>query len=237
MRHFFELLTHAAFVLTLFGCANVPQDLNPKTYYRHDMLVTVDGVNAEGVYVAPKKNSYRIAVTSQADMDMLQITSCQRDVTVENAIRSGWFKPRRSYIFDYVPTAVEKEPGCILKLAGLEKVNGRHSWAYIDFQDEKHTLQASLACNGAKEYRSEGVSICQSLQGLYQLIWFQAPVILSSKVLDRCKIPQSVDGGLHWKFKMQNRECVYTFMEMKPPYKRHRLMTIGYEDVPIRTGN
>ena len=101
---FFILAT----TLFFLGCANVPMELNPKVYYRHDMFLTVNGVNAEGVHVADRADTYKIAITSQADMDVLQITSCQRDVTVENAIKSGWFSPRRSYIYHYTPTAVER---------------------------------------------------------------------------------------------------------------------------------
>lgn len=237
-----SLIANAIIALGLFaifyfsGCASTVTEMNPKIYYKHDMFITVNNVNAEGVIVAEKRPSYRIAITSQADMDMLQITSCQRDLSVPEAIKSGWFKQRRTYIFDYTPTVVEQEPGCMLKLAGYEKESGRHSWAFIDFEDEKHKLPAGVACNGEPEYRSDGVTVCQSLQGLYQLIWFQEKVVLSEKTLERCKIQPSQDGGIHWKFKVQNRECIYEFMEVKKPYRRHRLTTVGYEDVPIRTG-
>jgi hypothetical protein len=226
--------------ITLGGCSllgTLPQELDPKIYYKHDMLISVNGVEAEGVVVAAKAQKYEITITSQADMDMLQITSCQRDVTVENAIKGGWFKPHRGYKFTYEPTSVEREPGCLLKLAGYDKESGRHSWAFIEFQDDRFTLPAGVACNGATEYLSDGVSACQSLQGLIQLIWFKTKVLVSDKVLDRCKIAESYDGGVHWKFRQPNRECIFEFMEAKAPYRRHRLTTVGYESVPVRASD
>jgi hypothetical protein len=208
--------------------------LDPKVYYKHDMILNVDGVQAEGVIVADRKASHEITVMSKEDMDLLQITSCARDIDVDAPIKGGgWFVPRRGYTFTYAPNSKEQEHGCVLKLQGLNKAEGKHSWAFIIFKDPSYTLPAGISCNADQDYRSEGMSICQTLQHLLAEIWFERPTHLSGKVLDRCKIPESKDG-LHYNFSVQNRECSYEFVENREPYRRHLLMTVGYEDVPIR---
>lgn len=219
--------------LLMVECTSIPQELNPKIYYKHDMKIQVNDQAFTGVGVARRAERYNVYITSKADMDLLQISSCERDLTVESAIKKeNWFSPRRGYKFVYEPSPIEREAGCVLKFAGLEKKNGRHSWALVQFEHPSFSLPAQLSCNGVVSTPS-GTSACETLQGLYQTIDFAAPVYLSSKVMERCKIPESADGK-RWRFKQPNRECEYLFMELKPPYRRHKLTTMGYEDVPIR---
>lgn len=222
--------------LYLGGCASISQDLDPKVYYKHDMMLTVNGVNALGVAVAKRMPEYKITITSQEDMDLLQVSSCSQDIDRANAIKTGWFG-KRTFTFTYTPNSVERESGCMLKIAGYNKAEGKHSWAFIDFEDPKFVLPAGLACNGTEDYRSDGVSVCQTLQRLIMQIWFQNRVLLSDKVLDRCKVKPKVDDGVHFQFQVAPRECIYEFMEVKAPYRRHRLTTIGYEQVPVRVGD
>ena len=230
---FLVSLALSFFALCTSGCSTLDAPLDPKVYYKHDMILSVNGLSAMGALVAPRADSYKITITSQEDMDLLQITSCARDIDVDGAIKSGWFNPKRSYTFTYAPNSVEKQSGCILKLAGYNKKEGKHSWAFIVFQDPKFTLPSGVSCNADPDYRSDGVTVCQTLQHLVAQIWFQSRTVLSDKVLERCKIPASKDG-LHYVFPVANRECVYEFMEMKAPYRRHQLITVGYESVPIR---
>jgi hypothetical protein len=221
------------------GCATMQPPLDPKIYYKHDMVMNIDGTDYLGVAVAPRSDHHKIVITSQEDMDLLQISSCAEDFDISNAIKNsgigGWLFPKRSFTFNYSPNAVERQPGCLLKIQGLNKAEGRHSWAFIQWMDPKFNLPAIVSCNNAADFKTNGTTICQNLQHLIMRISFDTPVLLSSKVLDRCKLPDAATtDSLHWQFQVANRECIYEFMEQKEPFRRHVLTTVGYEAVPIR---
>jgi hypothetical protein len=233
----FAILT-ILMLLALTRCAQVPV-LDRQTYYKRDMQVQINDVQGSGVAVAPRAPSYDIVITSLDDMDLLQISSCARDVDIPNAIKSQngiqglWKKSKRSYEFTYTPGRIEQMSGCPLKLGGYNKAEGQHSWGYIEFEETGFKLDAGISCNGAADYTSPGVSVCQTLENLYAEIWFAPEVVLSTKTLDRCKIDSPADKR-HFTFQVKPKECIYDFMETKVPYRRHRLTTIGYEAVPIR---
>jgi len=232
------------FVLTLFlagGCGylNPRQELDPKVYYRHDMKVWVDGVYSEGTIVVPKKPSYQIKLEAAGKLDILKIISCHRETAVQGS--SGFLVSNKTYSFQYVPIpGIESEKPCPLRLEGYEEKHGRHSWAIVDFQENKHQLPATVLCNGSF-YQFKGVSICQSRQGLLQMIQFPSPVKVKivSKIEgrsvqgDNCKLKEPEDKKT-WAFEMPNRECYFAFLELEPPFRTHRFTTVGFEENPIR---
>lgn len=215
----------------LASCASVPQELNPKVYYKNDMNLEINGLPYVGAAVVPRAASYVIKIESKADMDMLTITSCHRDEAFASVIKNNWWKARRGYTYYYTPNLKEQENGCQLRLGGYEKVNGRHSWAYVDFENPVETLPGLVSCNGNPAYLANGTSVCQSREGLLQLIQFDVPVEMSQKIDPKCKIV-SADKKT-WSFKQPNRECDMVFQSIDDG-RMHRLKTIGYEAIAIR---
>ena len=48
------LLIFLIVLLELFGCASIPQTLDPAVFYKRDMTIKVNGKKAEGVLVVPR---------------------------------------------------------------------------------------------------------------------------------------------------------------------------------------
>jgi len=224
-------------MLFLMGCATIPnQQLDPGTFYKRDMQITVNGVTREGVLVAPRKSSYAFDVVAKGDLDLFTFETCHREEEQEDAGTRGIFgiiTNKRETKGTYVPAApIETTGSCVVRLGGYERTQGRHSWAMIDFEDTDATLPAQVLCNG-ENYHSNGVTVCQSKQGLIEQIAF--PVETVVKGSDACPMPQAPDGKTY-QFKMPPRECVYAFTEVAPlgKQRRHRLTTLGYSAILIR---
>lgn len=224
----------------LTGCSEIPvnQNLNPDTFYRRDMVLEVDGIKGDGTMVAPYKTEHSFKVVSAGDLDLFTLETCHRDWTKERAWkvvtkkRLFWKKKiekKREVDFTYKPTELEKGY-CPIKLGGYDKSNGRHSWAFIDFKTPGETLQADVQCNG-DQYKSTGVSVCQSRKGLKQVITF--PVVVQVKPAANCSLGK-VEGKV-FKFNIAGGRCVYAFMEKGGARRVHRLTTLGYESILIRS--
>jgi len=216
---------------------SIPDKLNPDVIYKRDMTIVIDGVEKIGVAVVPMKDTHKIHITAQGDLDLFTFTTCHREETAENAWNvtgrsSGLFKrtidKKREIKMEYTPTEIEKRGGCPIFLGGYEQEKGRHSWGAIDFETPEATLTARLSCNG-EESTANGVSICQSREGLIQVIEFPTETkVLPSK---GCEI--GMEKAVTYSFSLVKGHCVYAFMEIATK-KIHRLTTIGYELIPIR---
>lgn len=227
----------AIFLLTP-SCAPMPvQTLDQNKFYKRDMKLTVDGIAREGVLVAPRAASHSFDIEARGKLDLFTMESCHREVSIEDAGDKGWFADRRHSHVDYRPVPGMEDTGsCVVRFGGYEQSGGRHSWAIIDFEDAETTLPAQMKCNG-ENYGSNGVTICQSKQGLLQQIQFPTPVVVTPTAA--CPLPPAADGKT-FLFPMPARECVFNFLEVvRPgtPARQHRLTTIGYESILIRGGN
>ncbi len=213
------------------------QEIDKTKFYKRDMLLTIDGTVREGVLVAPRLAQHSFDIKSRGNLDLFTMDSCHRELVIEEAGDKGWFADRRHAHVDYRPVrGIEDTGSCLVRFGGFEKAQGRHSWAVIDFEDAATTLPAQMKCNG-EEFGSNGVTICQSREGLLQQIQFFGPVIVTPTIA--CPMPVPMDGKT-FLFPIPRGECVYNFLEVvKPglPAREHRLTTVGYNDVLIRGGN
>jgi hypothetical protein len=229
-------------IFLLSGCAsNLTTDMKPSTFYKRDMLITVNGYVGEGVLVVPKAAKYDIEVTARGDLDLFVFTTCNREWTKERAWTADndsynplffwkrYLDSKRKVSFTYTPNTVEANDPCPIWLGGFEKIKGRHSWAYIDYRTEKETLPATILCNG-KNDRYIGASVCQSKEGLIQAVTFEKEVVTSPD--EDC--PISANRGTYFEIPLKKAECVYIFRTIEKPRQDHRLTTLGYEEILIR---
>lgn len=247
-------------VLLLTSCLPDAQKLNPATYYRHDICfeyetgkVTEERVRRRlfrrtryrttqvketakfcGVGVLPELDVYHLKIRAKAKLNFFAMSTCHEENTTENP-DAGIFKKDGLIKVTYMPT-MEKGKACPLYISAFNR-KGRHSWGMIVFQDKKYKMKAKLNCNGfASEY--EGVSICQSRNGLIQRVTFDEPVKLVKPVMgasDRKEPCPSIgeDGQKQYTFKLPNRECIYGFIGLESK-QIHKMYTIGYEDIVVR---
>lgn len=221
----------------LISCSSVaPTDrLNPDLIYKRDMIINIDGVVREGVMVVPEKMKHSLYITAQGDLDLFTLTTCHREEASENAwnvSERGLFRrkidKKREIKIEYIATDIERKGGCPIFLGGYEQEKGRHSWGVIDFETSEAKLPAILRCNG-ETISSNGVSICQSREGLIQSIEFQT----ETRVIPDKDCSIGSDKGTTFTFALKKGQCVYAFQEVSTK-KIHRLTTIGYELIPIR---
>lgn len=228
---FFALL-----VLSLTRCSSTATSQSPgstsDTIYKYDISGTINGAPFNGVGVVPFASSYDVKIISPVNVDMLTITTCNRDVAIQGAISVGWFAANGGYDYQYNPDPVENHGSCLLKLGAYNKAKGQNAWGIVDFETPDATLPAINICNGAIEH-DNGVSICQARDGLKEEIVFQAPVMVDTKALPAQCVPTTKDN-LVWDYTMPLGECVVAFMEKIPPYAIHRHDEVGYNEVLIR---
>ena len=220
-------------IILSFGCTTVHQELDPKIYYKRDMSIKIDGHKHEGIAVLPGKIRQKIEFKSAGKMDLFTFTTCHREHTNEDATS---FFNKKKVTFEYTPEPQHEGTGsCPIQVAGYD-INGKHTWAYMDMETLDATLPATLKCNG-KTIKSNGVSICQSKEGLVQSIKFQNEVVFSpeASLRKKCReIDYKTEDNKEFIFKMPNRECTYNFISLRDSEKKHRLTTIGYEAILIR---
>ena len=240
-----------------------PQRLNPSIYYKQDLQITYETgkvktekirnffkrlrggkyrrtkqvketATFEGVGVLPYMDEYRMTIQNIGKLNYFALTSCHEETTSENP-DAGWRKKNGRASFRYVPT-IEKGKACPLYVSAYNRKQ-RHGWGVVAFEHERYKLGVTLFCNGY-EKPFDGVSICQSREGLIQKIVFKEEVRPLKPVggaADRkkpCPIIAPTDAK-EYTFKIPPRDCIYGFIG-KSSKKVHKMYTIGYEDIIIR---
>jgi hypothetical protein len=208
----------------LSSCGSVPQQLDPKLFYKRDLTVEVGGVDYTGVSVLPDLVIYDMLIKPVGKMDLLLITTCHREDSF-NPKSTGFFTKDNTFQYQYEPQAgIENDGSCPLRINAFDKDKGQHSWFFADFNG-KESLPALVTCNGrATDYG--GVSVCQSKAGLIQRIDFNEPVTYYPPT--DCPMPSDLSDG----YKLNLGECVYAFRGESG--RTHRHTTIGYEGVLVR---
>lgn len=228
--------------LLIISCTTVPQTLNPKLLYKRDLPFCVKDIGCyEGTAVLPARAAYdfEIAPKGGADIDLLVLDTCHREVTEEVGSQTnlGFFekifgKKKQGWKFSYIPIAgLEDDGDCSLRIATYEKSKGRHAWAIVRFEHPKYELEATLVCNGLVTHE-KGVSLCQSKAGLAQQIRFSEPVMIEPDL--GCAMPvKGTKPGYEWKINLN--ECGYTVKGQSG--KLHDILAIGYEGLLLRGEN
>lgn len=219
-------------ILPLSCTSLIDQEINPKTFYKRDVVIDCDGKEYSGFAVLPLQDKYNCTFHFYGKVDLFTFQTCHRHIAIEDAGKPGWIKKQKRVDFTYEPAkSIEYDEYCPVEIGGYEQARGRHAWGFIDIKTRFETLDADLVCNGER-VSSQGVSVCQSMIGLLQEVRFDEPV---SFVIDRCKFPSPIEPGLY-RFPMQKGRCVYAFKGLQSG-KFHRLTTLGYEQVLIREFN
>lgn len=216
------------FLWSMISCTSVPQELKKDVFYPRDMTVELEGGHVyPGWGVLPYQDSYKLKVWAKGNLDLFAFTTCHRERIIENAGQKGLFGNKRYVEQTFAPNKnMELQNYCPIALAGYEKGQGRHSWAFFDIETPDAKLPANVECNGWM-IRTNGVSVCQARSGLLQKIVFPEEVLASSK----CALPKK--QGKEFVFPLSVGECVYAFKE-KNGTRLHRLTTLGYEEILIR---
>lgn len=235
------------YLLTISACSSPAvgsenQDLKSNTFYKRDMMLTINGKVYEGVAVAPMIAKYDFHVEARGDLDMFLMTSCHKEEQKERAwnvkktVKTGLFgwgrkkiDLRREVTFSYLPNSLERDGDCTLELGGYENRKGRHSWAFIDFESEKYRLKATMNCNG-RTIKSNGTSVCQSRKGLVQDIQFPEDVIVADN--NKCGIVSK--RAKRFEIPLPIGKCTAIFASTTSPTKFHKLTLLGYESLLIR---
>jgi len=243
-------------LILLSGCVSAPiQKLNPTVYYQNDIcfsygIKTIKKRKGRfsrrnrtvstkttfcGVGVLPYKDKYELEINTNTKLDMFAITTCHREQTTNNADK-GIFRKNGRIKVDFTPS-LEKSRACPLYVGAFSRV-GKHAWGVVAMESPAYQLQADIKCNG-EQFKSNGVAICQSRNGLIQQITFPEPVKMAAPVdgpADRkapCPKLTLSKSGRVLEFKMPNRECLYGFIGRKS-YKAFQFYTIGYEQLIVR---
>ena len=203
------------------GCAGVFQKINPKAYkYRKDLLVEINGHKFVGVGVPPKADKYQIHIEHYDKMHNLTIETCHRNISLANPFyKKRIFKKRKEYRFVYSPEDVEEE--CLMEITTSNKTKS-FAFALFDFPDPKHTLPAKIRCNG-KIWDSKGTSMCQSGNGLVQVIEFQVPTVNKGAFCGDLT-PEIPLAKIQWDLK--KGVCQYIFVSQDG--RSHKLTTYGF---------
>lgn len=223
------ILILASMLLLLGACTSVTEKLDPNVFYKRDIAITYNKQVFTGVAALPYAPNYNLKFQSSGKMDLITIASCHGEKTDEKAGKSGLFIDGESY--EYFHSPLQEDMVCDLDVGVYEAVLGRHGWAHIIFNSPKYSLGASLYCNGAF-LGSSGVGICQSRTGLYQSITFKEPV--KAGFTAPCPKLETKDD-LTFVFPMPQHECNYYFSTKDG--KLSRLVTVGYDAVPLRKVN
>lgn len=212
--------------LCLPACATAVQNLDKGTVYRRDMELSINKVKYVGIATVPKSMAYEIIASAPSDMDFFIFRTCHREITTEDA------GDKRKYV--YIPQAeVESIGSCPAEIIGLN-TKGKHSFAYITFEDPEKKLPAVLTCNG-QVIKANGVSLCQAASALIQDISFDGEALLSDVENDNPACSLSIEKrSKRFEFKMPPGKCFYTFAEVAQPHRRHRLNTFGYGEIILQ---
>lgn len=215
-------------LLIFLGACSTNQVLDQSVIYPRDMRIVFEKQKYDGVAVFPKREVYSFEVHAKGNLDLFTVTSCHREVIKEEAGKSGWFGEKKKVDVKYRPRKeIEVSAACPIQLGGYEVSKGRHSWAFIDFEDDENKLPGRVVCSGAERVFN-GVSACQAREGLIQEISFEVP----AKVFSNCDGFPALPGKL-FQFKMQRGQCIYGFKELNGG-RTHRLTTLGYESILLR---
>ena len=217
-----------AFLLFMFACSSLPQKLDTSVLYRRDMQLKVGSLEGDGFLVVPDLSSYKMEVIAQGDLDLFSYSSCAREEYQEEAWQKGWFKNKKKVQLEYRPNAKLEKHNCDLQFQGYEKEKGRHSWGYIVKEEPSYyALSANVICQGI-EKRYSGVSQCQTRAGIFMQIEFDRPVKWDSN----CKVDASVKDDAVFTFTVPRDYCSFGFLDRDG--KRHRLLSFGYDQIPMR---
>lgn len=229
-------------VLFLVGCAgnHIRPELSADIAYQKDLKLDVsvwldddwkETKTINGMGVVRKATGYKVKVYAPGDVDMMTILSCHREWKTPSPKRKGGWFQKKFYEFKVFPTQeIEVQRACPMEIGVYEKDKGRHGWGLIVPENERENMMATVKCNGETIVYG-GTSVCQAKKGLMQKIEFEKRVVATQMAGCGIQVP---DDKKNWSFIMPPGECVIFFVDEKNPNNVHKLVTYGYDVIPIR---
>lgn len=212
-------------VLMLFlffsSCSELTQKLSPEVFYSYDLQIN----QVRGSGTVPFAEKYTFDITSPAEMDLLVITTCHREYTVQ--------PKTKTYTYSYAPM-LEKYHFCPIYFSAYNR-EGRTSFGMILAESPKYKLPAIIECNG-RIWSPVGTAVCESKAGLKQRITFDVPVMTAAPVAgpsSRTEPCPPLQGNQAFEFALPARECIYQFKN-KETEQGFLLYTIGHEQIIYR---
>lgn len=195
----------------------------PLYQYRANMKISVDGKTFDGMGVTTI-GVKDITFVSQAALDLLRITTCHRDFSIEK-VDKGWFGGSgHTFVYHYEPTEKERAGVCPMYVQAISK-DSVTDWGYLAFRTDE-TLPAKMDCNGTA-WTFAGISVCQTKSGLDQIIRFDHPVKYVSD--PACQLKPITDQEY-----MVRGNPGFCYAEFSDGKAWHRLILLGYQSVLIR---
>jgi hypothetical protein len=202
------------------SCSNVGIEKDPTKSYKLDLRVVTKDIDDYGMVVLPKRDNYNIKFESYAKIDLFMFQSCSREIVLEK-VRNGL--SRKEVVVSYTPNELEKIAACSIAISALNE-DRHHSYAYIEFEDDDSTLPAVVLCGDSSKVYN-GVSVCQSREGLFQKIKFAEKVQMNTD--EGCKAYTT--DGKEYTIDVKLDYCLYVFKNEQDKY--HRLTTYGYNAI------
>lgn len=224
-----DVLKYLLTAALLVGC-DVQHAANPEVFYKRDAVIKYAGKRFVGVAILPKAAKYDLEFNFAGDLALFSLRTCHREITQEEFGTGGIFDRKKNYVqFQYEPQpSIEAGTYCPVEVGGFDET-GRHGWGFIDFEDDNNKLGALVQCNGFRQIYN-GVSVCQSSEGLLQRITFATPVRFSPS---ECLSPET-DDNKTFTIPAPTGRCVYVFKELEGEKRFHRLTLIGYQSILVR---
>ena len=213
-------------LILLSSCAS-QTELDKTKKYKMEMYLTSNGHEALGMLALPKAAEYPIYMIGEEKINLLSFRSCSREEIIEDP--KSWMN-KKKFFYRYVPNEIEKGPSCGVIISAINK-EGMFSSGYIDFQDDTTTLPAINICGDTVE-KTNGVNVCQSRKESMQRIRFEVEVAMKTS-LD-CEWERVPNRGKEFSYNVKLGDCSYAFVETKPPYRKARLSTFGYDDIQVK---
>ncbi len=216
--------------------------MNPNDFYRRDMIVTINALSVIGAGVVPKAKKYEIEIQAKGDLDLFIMNTCHQETVKRDAWNVtkevdygpfGWgtetIIEKNKLNFTYTPNAgIEDGSDCAMELRGMEIIKGRHSFAFIEFESALDKMQAINRCNG-QSVKASGVAVCQSRQGLKQVLEF-AEIVRPSRLASKCGF---TGNKKIYEYELIKGKCVALF-KGQVSGETFKIVTIGYEKILIR---
>ena len=215
------------------------------------MIVTVNGKTYEGVGTLPVADQYDFLVEARGDLELFTMSTCEGALSKESAwnvtsdvpLFLWWGKrkidDKRKVQFSYRRSVLAKErESCTMILEGLDGQNGKHSWAFFDFEDGNKEVAYS-ECNFQTK-KNTGVYVCQTLEGSFISIRFERPVRAFFPTESKnfcannkctCNDGKCFADGTTFIWRVALKENEYRFGALGDEF---RLTTIGFDDIPLR---
>lgn len=225
MRSLFVIL-----FLALGGCksAQTITTRTPLYKYRADVLITASGKSISGMISIPRTDPVRLQIDSPVKMDLVRISSCNRDETLEEVGKSTrwwWSESGKRLTYDFSPSVVEREGFCPVYIQIFDK-DLLTAWGLVSFKTDEN-LKASVSCNG-HDYQAIGLDSCQSMHGFEQGLGFEKPVKFVPK--GACEVRRLDESTLRIR-STQPGFCTITVYDGADYFV---FVVLGYEEILVR---